>query len=114
MVAHAFYASKLKAMSDTIFATIYNRLLKWPTLYPSGELDLVRELIQIQGQIVVSVSIGSEYVEQELPFEHAVTGEVKQMRVGNFINELTEQGILRDSQSLYFFFHELLKYLLTP
>ena len=114
LVAHAFYASKLKAMSDTIFATIYNRLLKWPALYPSGELDLVHELIQIQGQIVVSASIGAEYVDQELPFEHSGTRRIEQMRVGNFINELTEQGILRDSQSFYLFFHELLKYLLTP
>ena len=36
LVAHAFYASKLKAMSDTICETIHNRLLKWPELYPDG------------------------------------------------------------------------------
>ena len=44
LVAHAFYASKLKAMNETIFETIHSRLLKWPQLYPNGKIDLVQEL----------------------------------------------------------------------
>jgi cytochrome P450 len=45
VVSHAFYGSKLQAMSDTIFEVIHERLLKWPTLYSSGEIDLVNELV---------------------------------------------------------------------
>ena len=45
LISHAFYASKLRAMSDTIFEVIHHRLLEWPELYPQGELDLVAELI---------------------------------------------------------------------
>lgn len=41
LIAHAFYANKLRAMSDTIFEVIHHRLLEWPKLYPQGELDLV-------------------------------------------------------------------------
>lgn len=69
ILSHAFYASKLKAMSDTIFSIIHKRLLEWPSLYPGGELDLVGELVQIQGQIVVSVSIGMHYANEELPYK---------------------------------------------
>jgi len=47
VVSHAFYGSKLQAMSDTIFEVIHERLLKWPTLYPSGQIDLVNELVII-------------------------------------------------------------------
>ena len=47
IVAHAFYGSKLQAMSDTIFEVIHERLLKWPTLYPSGQIDLINELASL-------------------------------------------------------------------
>lgn len=49
VMAHAFYASKLHAMSDAIFEVIHQRLLKWPSLFPNGEIDMVKELVQIQG-----------------------------------------------------------------
>lgn len=45
---------------------------------------------------------------------HHETGKTEELRVGNFINELTGQGILRDSQSLNMLFPELLSYLLSP
>lgn len=101
-------------MSDTIFEVIHHRLLEWPSLYPEGELDLVAELVQIQGQIVVSASIGSSHADQELPYHDHATGKTDQRRVGNFINALTGQGILRDGQALNIFFPELLKFCLTP
>ena len=47
VVSHAFYASKLQAMSDTVFEVIHERLLQWPSLYPLGEIDLVKELVEI-------------------------------------------------------------------
>ena len=49
LIAHAFYASKMRAMSDVIFDVIHQRLIQWPKLFPDGELDLVKELIHIQG-----------------------------------------------------------------
>jgi len=49
LISHAFYASKLRAMSDTIFEVLHHRLLEWPQVYPKGELDLVQELVQIIG-----------------------------------------------------------------
>lgn len=49
LISHAFYASKLHAMSDTIFDTIHSRTVQWPQLFPQGQLDLVSELVQIQG-----------------------------------------------------------------
>jgi len=45
LITHAFYASKLRGMSEIILKAIHQRLLKWNTLYPEGELDLVKELI---------------------------------------------------------------------
>ena len=47
VISHAFYASKLKAMSDIVFKVIHERLLKWEQIYPSGELDMVSELISL-------------------------------------------------------------------
>ena len=47
VVAHALFASKLRAMSDTIFEVIHERLMEWSTLFPKGEMDLVEELITI-------------------------------------------------------------------
>ena len=85
IITHAFYASKLKAMSDIIFSVIHHRILEWPTVYSSGELNLVDELCQIQGQIVISVSIGAEYVNHELPFKDYATGKTKNLRIGNFL-----------------------------
>ena len=62
----------------------------------------------------MSVSIGSAYASKELPYFDPATGETKQLKVGNFFNELVGQSILRDSQMLNIFFHELLAYTLTP
>ena len=47
LIAHAFYASKLRAMNDTMKKTILNRILAWPQLYKNGEVDLVSELANI-------------------------------------------------------------------
>ena len=49
LISHAFYASKLKAMSDTVFKVIEKRLMEWPTIFNEGKLDMVKELIHIQG-----------------------------------------------------------------
>ena len=49
LIVHAFYASKLRAMSDGIFDVIHQRLIQWPKLFPKGEFDLVKEMIHIQG-----------------------------------------------------------------
>ena len=97
LIAHAFYASKLKAMSNTMFEVIHSRMIQWPQLFPDGRVDLVAELSQIQGQLVVSVSIGTDHANEELPFLHHETKKVEQMRIGNFINALTGEAILRDS-----------------
>lgn len=96
LISHAFYASKLKAMSNIIFDQIYNELIKWETKYPDGHLDLVAELAQIQGQIVVSVSIGSEYSNLELPYKSYETGETKMLQLGNFLNAVLGDGAIRD------------------
>ena len=72
------------------------------------------ELVQIQGQIVVSTSIGTKYADQELPFLDHATGETKMLRVGNFISDLLNMAILRDGQTINVFFPELLKYSVTP
>ena len=101
-------------MSETIFSVIHERLLKWPELHPDGSLDLVRELIQIQGQIVLSVSIGAEYVDRELPFYDYETGQTKMLAIGNFFNAVLGQGMIRDSQVLNIIFSELLPYCITP
>ena len=61
LISHAFYANKLKAMSGMIFDEIHERLQVWETTYPTGELDLVAELAQIVGKIIVAASIGREY-----------------------------------------------------
>lgn len=63
---------------------------------------------------MISVSIGAEYADQELPYVHHQTGKTELLRVGPFLNAVTGQGILRESQSLYMLFHELTPYLLTP
>ena len=44
IINHAFYASKLKAMSDIIFKAINNRILEWPTVFSNGVIDLPKEL----------------------------------------------------------------------
>lgn len=46
MISHALFASKLRAMSDTIYDVIQKRLLAWPKMYPTGEMDLVDDLIK--------------------------------------------------------------------
>ena len=57
----------------------------WPKVYQNGEVNLVDELTQIQGQIVISVSIGAEYVNHELPYKDYATGKTKNLRIGNFL-----------------------------
>lgn len=97
LISHAFYSNKLRAMSDTIFEVIHKRLLEWPKAFPDGQLDLVEELISIQGQIVLSTSLGPEYVTRQLPFEDYKTGKTESIRVGMFMNNLVLAGATRDS-----------------
>lgn len=77
MISHALFASKLRAMSDTIFEVIHERLLEWPLLYPNGEMDLVNELINMMGEIVISNVIGAEYKNLKLPYYDQKTDKFK-------------------------------------
>ena len=79
-----------------------------------GELDLVAELAHIAGQIVVSVSIGKEWANAELPYQVYDTGEIKMLKIGNFLNAVQGAGNLRDVTPLNILFPELLPYLVTP
>ena len=100
-------------MSDTIFNVIFSRLTEWPKIYPEGQLDLVSELIQIQGRIVISVSIGASYADQELPYVDPKTGETNLMPLGNFMNDLISTTVTRQQQLPQILLHELLEYTLT-
>ena len=97
VVSHALFASKLRAMSDTIFEVLHKRLLEWPTIYPKGEMDLVGELIKVQGQIVISTSIGAEYFTHELPYYDYDRGVTENLDLGVFLNNLVAKSIIRDS-----------------
>lgn len=74
LVAHAFYASRLRAMTETIFEVIHQRLLSWDKFHPSGEIDLVEELTEIQGEIVISFTIGRKWAKQKLSYKDPKTG----------------------------------------
>ena len=115
LVSHAFTEKKVQErMSKTIFEVIEQRLLEWLTVYQDRELDLVSELVKIQGRIVVSCSIGASYADRELPFLDYDTGATTSLAIGNFISKLLNMALARDSQILFFLFPELLKYSLTP
>lgn len=101
-------------MSGMIFDEIHERLKLWETTYPTGELDLVAELAQIVGKIVVAASIGKEYHNQELPYKHLETGRNEMMNIGNFLNKTLGDAAIRDGQAINVFFPELLQYCLTP
>jgi len=45
---------------------------------------------------------------------HHGTGKTEELRVGNFLNALTMQGLRRESDKFYMLFYELLPFLLTP
>ena len=47
LIAHAFYASKLRSMSEIIKKTILERVLAWPELFADGELNMVPETSSI-------------------------------------------------------------------
>lgn len=63
---------------------------------------------------MVSVSIGVEYADFELPYYDVSTGKTESMRIGNFIDMIVSFGILRDGQAVHIFFPELLHKLITP
>ena len=113
LIAHSFYASKLRSMSDTIFDIIHKRLLTWDKSHPSGEIDLVEELVNIQGEIVVSVSIGREWTKELLDFKDPKTGQVKKIQIGYFIGQLLLGATMRDSQPVNLLFPELLACIIT-
>ena len=96
LISHAFYANKLKEMSGMIFDEIHERLKLWETTYPTGELDLVAELAQIVGKIIVAASIGTEYSNQELPYKNKATGRNEMMNIGNFLNKTLGDAAIRD------------------
>ena len=68
----------------------------------------------MQGQIVVSVSIGACYANEELHYLDHTTGVTTSLRIGNFISKLLNSGMMRDGQAINIFFPELLEYCLTP
>ena len=74
LVAHAFYASRLRAMTEVIFEVIHERLLSWDKWHPTGEIDLVEEFATVQGEIVTSFSIGREWCKEELSYKDPHTG----------------------------------------
>lgn len=74
----------------------------------------MNELVATTGQIVVSISIGDKYTEQELPFVDHETGETKMLKIGNFLSDLLNMAILRDGQAINILFPKLLKYSFTP
>ena len=113
LIAHSFYASKLRSMSDTIFDVIHERLLTWDKQHPSGEIDLVEELVDIQGEIVVSVSIGREWTKERLAFKDPKTGQTEKIEIGYFIGRLLNSAMMRDGQPINLLFPELLPYIIT-
>ena len=74
----------------------------------------MNEQVATTGQIVVSISIGDKYTEQELPFVDHETGETKMLKIGNFLSDLLNMAILRDGQAINILFPKLLKYSFTP
>ena len=71
LIAHAFYASRLRAMTEVIFQVILERLLQWEKFHPTREIDIVEELTEIQGEIVTSFTIGREWIKEELRYKDA-------------------------------------------
>jgi hypothetical protein len=113
LVAHAFYASRLKAMTETIFEVIHERLLSWEKWHPTGEIDLVEELTEVQGEIVTSFAIGREWGKEKLPYNDPKTGVIQDIEIGYFIGKLLFHGLMRDSQSINLFFPEFLEHCIT-
>ena len=84
-------------MSDTIFEVIYQRIIEWPNAFPEGNLDLVDELISLQGRVVIATSLGAEYVDLELPYENYSSGKTENLKIGVFMNNLVESANIRDA-----------------
>ena len=68
----------------------------------------------MQGQIIISIAIGSEYVKHELPYKDYATGKTRMLSLGNFLSEQINHAIIRDSQAINILFTELLPYCITP
>ena len=79
LIAHSFYASRLRAMTETIFEVIHQRLLSWDKFHPTGEIDLVEELTEIQGEIVTSFSIGRNWSKEELAYKNPKTKQIENL-----------------------------------
>lgn len=47
LITHAYFASKMKAMSDMIADVIHECLSEWETRFPTGKLDLISEIATI-------------------------------------------------------------------
>ena len=51
----------------------------------------------MQGHIIISITIGSEYVNHELPYKDYATGKTRMLGIGNFLSEQINHAIVRDS-----------------
>lgn len=46
---------------------------------------MVKELVAIQGQLILAVTLGKDYIEKCLPYKNVYTGEVKMLELGNYL-----------------------------
>ena len=75
---------------------------------------MVNELVNLQGQIVLAVSLGKEHCKKKLPFKHYSTGETEMLPLGKFFGMALQESMMRDLQTLNLLFTELLPYNITP